>query len=73
MSNKIRNLKEQLESLKNTFRRQKLPQINNYNRPRNKSQVIIVTECITRKKEHKYIKQITIMMIILLQFRETLS
>ena len=73
MSNKIRNLKEQLEGLKNTFRQQKLPQINNYNRQKNKSQVPIVTECITRKKEHKYIKQITIMMIIFLQFREALS
>lgn len=45
---------EQLEGLKNTFRQQKLPQINNYNRQKNKSQVIITTECITRKK-HKYI------------------
>ena len=40
---------EQLEGLKNTFRQQKLPQINNYNHPRNKSQVPIVTECITKK------------------------
>ena len=72
MSNKISNLKEQLEGLKNTFRQQKLPQINNYNRPRNKSQVPIVTECITKKK-HKYLKQISIMMMILFQFRGTLS
>ena len=63
---------EQLEGLKNTFRQQKLPQINNYNRQKNKSQVTITTECITTKK-HKYIKQINIMMMILLQFGEKLS
>ena len=62
---------EQL-NLKNTFCQQKLPQINNYNRQKNKSQVTIATECITRKK-HKYIKQINIMMMTLLQFGETLS